>query len=148
MQCPYCQNEETKVNDSRDSEGITKRRRECLKCEKRFNTYERVEIDLNVIKKDGRKEKFNIEKLKKGLTKALEKRLFTKEQIEDITREIEAKVYRISKGEDISSIKVGEIVMDKLKKTDKIAYIRFASVYREFTDIEDFKKELQSLIKK
>lgn len=147
MQCPYCQNEETKVNDKRDSEGMTRRRRECLKCGKRFTTYERVEMDLSVIKKDGRREKFNPEKIKHGLNKAFEKRPFTSDQIEEIAGEIEAKIYRVAKDEDIQTTKIGEIIMDKLKKTDKIAYIRFASVYREFADIDDFKKELQDLKK-
>jgi len=145
MQCPYCQNEETKVNDSRDSEGITRRRRECLKCEKRFTTYERVELDLSVIKKDGRKEKFNVEKLKRGINKALEKCPFTNDQIEEITGEIEAKIYRTAKDKDIPTTKIGEIIMDKLKKVDQIAYIRFASVCKEFKDIEDFKKEIKDL---
>lgn len=145
MQCPYCQNEETKVNDSRDSEGITRRRRECLKCEKRFTTYERVELDLSVIKKDNRKEKFNVEKLKRGIIKALEKRPFTGEQIEEIIGEIEAKIYRTAKDKDIPTTKIGEIIMDKLKKIDQIAYIRFASVCKEFADIEDLKKEIKEL---
>ena len=136
MQCPYCQNEETKVNDSRDSEGITRRRRECLKCEKRFTTYERVELDLSVIKKDGSKEKFNVEKLKRGIIKALEKRPFTSEQTEEIIGEVEAKIYRTAKDKDIPTIKIGEIIMDKLKKIDQIAYIRFASVCKEFADIK------------
>ena len=147
MQCPYCQNDETKVNDSRDSEGITRRRRECLKCEKRFTTYERVEIDLSVVKKDGRKEKFSIEKLKRGITKALEKRPFTTEQIEEIIGEVEAKIYRMAKDKDIPTTKIGEIIMDKLKKIDQIAYIRFASVCKEFADIDDLKKEIQELKK-
>jgi transcriptional repressor NrdR len=147
MQCPYCQNEETKVNDSRDSEGITRRRRECLKCEKRFTTYERVEIDLSVVKKDGRKERFSIEKLKRGITKALEKRPFTTDQIEEIIGEVEAKIYRTAKDKDIPTTKIGEIIMDKLKKIDQIAYIRFASVCKEFADIDDLKKEIQELKK-
>jgi len=145
MQCPYCQNEETKVNDSRDSEGITRRRRECLKCEKRFTTYERVELDLSVIKKDGSKEKFNVEKLKRGIIKALEKRPFTSEQTEEIIGEVEAKIYRTAKDKDIPTTKIGEIIMDKLKKIDQIAYIRFASVCKEFADIEDLKKEIKEL---
>ena len=147
MQCPYCQNEETKVNDKRDSEGITRRRRECLKCEKRFTTYERVEIDLSVVKKDGRREKFNREKIKHGLLKAFQKRPLTEEQVDDVASEIEAKIYRTAKDKDITSEKIGEIIMDKLKKIDQIAYLRFASVYKEFADIDDFKKELQDLKK-
>jgi transcriptional repressor NrdR len=145
MICPYCNNEETKVIDKRDIEGETKRRRECLKCEERFTTYERVELDLNVVKKDGKREKFNRDKLKKGVEKALEKRPFTSEQKEDIVTEIETKINRSAKDKEIKSSQIGEIVMTKLKKHDKIAYIRFASVYREFTDLEDFKTELKKL---
>ena len=145
MQCPYCQNEETKVTDKRDSEGVTRRRRECLKCEKRFTTYEKVELDLNVIKKDGKREKFDLDKLKRGVNKSLEKRPITSEQIDELVGEIEAKIYRTAKDKDVPSHKIGEIIMDKLKKTDKVAYIRFASVYREFADLEDFKKELKEL---
>ena len=104
-------------------------------------------MDLSVIKKDGRREKFNPEKIKRGLDKAFEKRPFTTDQIEKIAGEIEAKIYRVAKDEDIKTTKIGEIIMDKLKKTDKIAYIRFASVYREFADIEDFKKEIKELKK-
>jgi transcriptional repressor NrdR len=145
MQCSYCQYKETKVIDKRDSEGITRRRRECLKCGKRFTTYEKVELDLNVLKKDGRREKFSIEKLRKGVDKALEKRAVTSEEVDRLVGEIEAKIYRVVKGKDIESSKIGEIVMEKLKKVDKVAYIRFASVYREFTDLDDFKRELRAL---
>ena len=145
MICPYCNNEETKVIDKRDIEGETKRRRECLKCEERFTTYERVELDLNVVKKDGKREKFNRDKLKKGVEKALEKRPFTSEQKEDIVTEIETKINRSAKDKEIKSSQIGEIVMNKLKKHDKIAYIRFASVYREFADLEDFKREIKEL---
>jgi len=145
MKCPYCNSEDTKVTDKRDSGSVTRRRRECLKCEKRFTTYERVELDLSVIKKDGRREKFNRDKLHEGVAKNLEKRPFTSEQIDEIVDDITAKVYRVAKDKDISSPKVGEIVMDKLKKVDKVAYIRFAAVYRDFADIEEFKEELKKL---
>ncbi|MBP7708245.1 transcriptional repressor NrdR [Candidatus Pacearchaeota archaeon] len=145
MQCPYCQHEETKVTDKRDSEGVTRRRRECLKCEKRFTTYEKVELDLNVLKKDGRREKFSVEKLRRGIDKALEKRPVTSEKIDELVGEVEARIYRIAKDKDIDSNKIGEIIMEKLKKVDKVAYIRFASVYREFSDLEDFKNELKEL---
>lgn len=145
MQCPYCQNEDTKVIDKRDSEGVTRRRRECLKCEKRFTTYEKVELDLNVLKKDGKREKFNVEKLRKGIDKAFEKRPLTSDQIDSFVGEVEAKIYRVAKDKDIETKKIGEIIMNQLKKIDKIAYIRFASVYREFADLDDFKKELKDL---
>jgi len=145
MRCPYCNGEETKVTDKRDAGPVTRRRRECLKCEKRFTTYERVELDLSVTKKDGRREKFSRDKLHEGVAKNLEKRPFTSEQIDEIVDDIEANVYRVAKDKDIPSPKVGEIVMNKLKKVDKVAYIRFAAVYRDFADIEEFKDELKKL---
>jgi len=145
MRCPYCNYPETKVTDKRDSGSLSRRRRECIKCAKRFTTYERVEMDLNVIKKDGRREKFSREKLFKGIAKSLEKRPFTSEQIEEIVDDVEARIYRIAKDKDIKGSKIGEIVMAKLEKVDKVAYIRFASVYREFKSIDEFKKELKKL---
>lgn len=145
MLCPYCNNPDTKVTDKRDCESITRRRRECLKCGKRFTTYERVELDLNVIKKDGRREKFSRRKLFEGVAKNLEKRPFTSEQIENIVSEMEATIYRTAKDKDIKSSKIGEIVISKLKKVDKVAYIRFAAVYRDFEDVNDFKEEIKKL---
>ena len=145
MLCPYCTAAETKVTDKRDSGSVARRRRECLKCGKRFTTYERVELDLNVIKKDGRKEKFSRDKLFEGIDKNLQKRPFTSEQIEQIVNDVEAKVYRIAKDRDIKSSKVGELVMNKLRRVDKVAYIRFAAVYRDFEDIEEFKEEISKL---
>ena len=145
MICPYCQNAETKVTDKRDAESITRRRRECLKCGKRFTTYERVELDLYVIKKDGRREKFLREKVFEGVEKNLQKRPFTSEQIDSIVDDIVANIYRVAKDKDIRSSKIGEIVMAKLKKVDKIAYIRFAAVYRDFEDVDDFKEEIKKL---
>jgi transcriptional repressor NrdR len=145
MKCPYCNCNETKVTNKRDSEELSRRRRECLKCKKRFTTYERVEFDLNVIKKDGKREQFNRGKIYEGICKSLEKRPFTGIQIEEIINDVEAKIHRISKDKDIFSSKIGEIVMAKLKKIDNVAYIRFASVYRDFADIDDFKKELGEL---
>ena len=145
MICPYCNNTETKVTDKRDSNEITRRRRECLKCEKRFTTYERVELDLSVIKKDGKREEFDRDKLHKGIMKALEKRSFSSEDIDKVVSEIESKVYRLAKDKDIKSSKIGEIVMDRLKKVDKVAYIRFASVYKDFQDVESFEEEAKKL---
>jgi transcriptional repressor NrdR len=147
MRCPYCGSEELKVLDKRTSdEKSIWRRRECLKCEKRFTTYERVEsADLIVIKKDGtRRERFDRNKVKSGIVKACEKRPVTNEAIEKIVDEIEAEL----RGEDsieIPSRRIGELVMKKLKRMDKVAYIRFASVYREFEDIESFRDELKKL---
>ncbi len=145
MLCPYCNASETKVTDKRDSGGETRRRRECLRCSKRFTTYERVELDLNVIKKDGKREKFSRCKLHEGIAKNLEKRPFSSAEIDDVVNDVEAQVYRIAKDKDIPSSKIGEIVMRKLKKIDKVAYIRFAAVYRDFADIEDFRNELKNL---
>jgi len=145
MRCPYCSNEETKVTDKRDNEGISRRRRECLKCEKRFTTYERFELDLAVIKKDGSREKFNRDKLFSGIEKNLEKRPFTSEQVDEILNDVEAKIYRSAKNKDIKSSKIGQIVMEKLKRVDKVAYIRFAAVYREFADLDDFKDEIKKI---
>lgn len=145
MLCPYCNTTETKVTDKRDNGSVTRRRRECLKCKKRFTTYERVELDLNVIKKDGRHEKFLRDKLFDGVAKNLQKRPFTGAEVEEIVDDIEANVYRVAKDKDIKSSKIGEIVMSKLKRVDKVAYIRFAAVYRDFADIDEFKDELKKL---
>src|SRR3989338_582034 len=149
MKCPYCQNTETKVTDKRDAEevNLTRRRRECLKCEKRFTTYEKIETsNILVIKKDGRKEQYSRDKIKKGLKKACEKRPVTDERIEAEIDAIEMQLLKNEKGE-ISSKDVGELAIKALKKLDKIAYIRFASVYREFADLEDFNEELKKLLK-
>jgi len=145
MLCPYCRANETKVTDKRDSGSVARRRRECLKCGKRFTTYERVELDLNVIKKDGRREKFNRDKLLLGISKNLEKRPFTSAQIDKIVDDVAARVYRVAKDKDIKSSRIGDMVMDKLKKVDKVAYIRFAAVYRDFADIDEFRDELKKL---
>lgn len=144
MLCPYCSHQETKVIDKRDSGSITKRRRECLKCERRFNTHEHVEhASMRVIKKDGRREDFDREKLRRGIQRACEKRPVTSEHIETMITMIEEKLRK--KGGDVSTELIGEMVARELKKADKVAYIRFASVYRDFTDISDFKKELRGL---
>jgi len=143
MRCPYCNCLQTKVTDKRDSEGVTRRRRECLKCGQRFTTYERVELELKVVKKDGRREVFESNKLKRGVERALEKRPISEEEIVELMDEIEARINNAAKLKEIKSSKIGEIVMAKLKKIDKVAYIRYASVYREFADIDDFKKELK-----
>ena len=147
MLCPYCLNEESKVIDKRDGGGITKRRRECLKCGKRFNTREAVErAELRVIKKDGRREEFDDGKIKRGILKACEKRPVSDEVIKKMIIRVEEKVRR--KGDDIKTSYIGELVAKELKKVDKVAYIRFASVYKDFADIGDFKKEIKGLISK
>jgi transcriptional repressor NrdR len=150
MKCPFCFHKETKVSDKRETEDfdVIRRRRECLKCKKRFTTYERVEdLGLIVIKKDGRRESFDAEKLKRGILKACEKRPVAYEQIDEIVNKIEAELRKL-KSKEIPSSVIGEKVILKLKKLDKIAYIRFASVYRSFADVTDFEKELKDLIKK
>ena len=150
MRCPYCHHAETKVLDSREVEesDAIRRRRECEKCEKRFTTYERAELmDLVVIKKDGRRERFDRNKLKGGIMKACEKRPIGVSTINRMTDDIE-RVLRNQESHEVRSSLVGELVMKHLKKVDKVAYIRFASVYRSFTDLESFEKELHRLLEK
>ena len=150
MKCPYCGYSETKVLDSReaDDNATTRRRRECLKCEKRFTTFERVEMtDLVIIKKDGRREKFSREKIFSGIQKACQKRPVPQERIASAVNDIEHELKTMDSTE-ISSTVVGELVMKKLKALDKVAYIRFASIYKEFEDLETFQSELKKLMKK
>lgn len=144
MHCPFC-GSETKVTNKRESGNETRRRRECLKCKKRFTTYEKLEItDIRVIKKDGTRQTFDLEKIKKGILRACEKRPISLEQIDQVVHEIESKISGSNKKE-IKAETIGEIVMKALKKLDKVAYIRFASVYRDFKDIGDFKREIKEL---
>jgi transcriptional repressor NrdR len=143
MICPYCSHLESRVTNKRNVEKVVRRRRECLDCKRRFTTYERPEIGLVVIKKDGRRENFDREKLKLGMIKACEKRSISREQIEKSADKIEEMLRR--KGGEVRSKLIGEIVMKALKKIDKVAYIRFASVYKEFKDISDFKSELKEI---
>lgn len=143
MHCPYCSYIKSKVTNKRKSPKGIRRRRECLKCRKRFTTYEKVsKCIFYIIKKDKKREQFDREKLEKGIEKAFEKRPVPKEKIEKIIDEIEEKLRKKGKKEIPSSV-VGEMVMKKIKNLDKIAYIRFASVYRDFQDVKDFKKELK-----
>jgi len=146
MECPYCKNSETKVTDSRDTGTYTiRRRRECLKCNKRFTTYESIEMTpIYVIKKDGRREKFDRNKIKNGIMKALEKRPVGHDKIEEMLDSIEEKIRRTGK-EEIESKTIGEYVIDILKETDHVAYIRFASVYRSFADVSSFETEIKNL---
>jgi transcriptional repressor NrdR len=145
MRCIFCSGE-TKVTDKRDSEGETRRRRECLKCKKRFTTYERSEEpNFIVIKKDGRREPFSRDKLKNGIMRACEKRPIKTDEVDQVINEIERKMRDKIKGKEIDSRLIGEMVMKELKRLDKVAYIRFASVYRDFHDISDFKKEIKEL---
>lgn len=145
MKCPFCQATESKVIDKRDTENVIRRRRECLKCQKRFTTHEAIEdISVMVIKKDNTRCIFDKSKVRLGIAKSCEKRPVSSEEIDNMTDKVEAKIK--SKGlKEIESKKIGQEIMRELKKKDKIAYIRFASVYREFADIEDFKSVLNKL---
>tara|TARA_Y100000310_G_C20602280_1_gene773684 strand:- start:964 stop:1401 length:438 start_codon:yes stop_codon:yes gene_type:complete len=144
MLCPYCLSQETKVVDKRDFQDITRRRRECLKCSRRFNTHEKVEkVDLRVIKKDGSRESFDLGKIKGGIVRACEKRPISTENINKMLTNIEGRIRK--KGADIETNLIGDLVSRELKKSDKVAYIRFASVYRDFEDVDDFKREIKGL---
>ncbi len=150
MKCPVCNYQETKVVDSREgSDGITiRRRRECLKCGFRFSTYEQVELlDVTVIKRDGRKEAYAREKLENGLKKAFEKRPISDEDFRILVNKIERNIQARKKSE-ITSEEIGELVTKELKKKDPVAYLRFASVYRAFKDLETFQREINSVFKK
>ena len=148
MRCPFCKRDDSKVLDSRESaEGtVTRRRRECLGCHKRFTTYERVEELMPlVVKKDGRREPYDREKLISGLQKAVEKRPVSMEQLDSLVAEVEARI--LERGEkEVPSSLVGEEVMRRLRTLDQVAYVRFASVYRSFRDIEEFMDELKGLL--
>lgn len=143
MKCAFCGHEDTRVTDKRDGEEITRRRRQCLSCSRRFTTYERPEVNVMVAKKDGRRERFDRQKLLTGMLKACEKRPVSQETIEKAVNDIEAELR--SHGTEIPSRAIGELVMEKLKAIDKVAYIRFASVYRAFSDISAFEKEVKLL---
>ena len=148
MRCPYCDYLESKVIDSRpiDDGSSIRRRRECLRCEKRFTTYEQIEsVPLVIIKKDGKRQTYNRQKLLNGILRACEKTPVSFGQIENVVLEIES-VLNSSLDREISSTQIGELVMDKLKKINDIAYVRFASVYREFRDVNSFMEELSTLI--
>lgn len=147
MKCPYCNNPDTKVVDSRptDDNVSIRRRRSCLKCNKRFTTYERYEeVPLIVIKKDDTREPFNRKKIFNGMLRSCEKRPVSVDSIDKATDEIERDLNNLNQRE-VSSTVIGEMVMDKLKELDKVAYVRFASVYREFQDVSGFYDELENL---
>ena len=149
MKCPFCGHMEDKVVDSRESrEGdAIRRRRECLKCERRFTSYERIdEIPYMVIKKDGRREPFNRDKVMAGLLRACEKRPIPTTRLEAIVNAVEAYV-QTSPERERSTSKIGEMIMRRLKDLDKVAYVRFASVYLEFQDVSEFMDELKGLIR-
>lgn len=147
MICPFCDHSDTKVVDKRESDATsTRRRRECLGCHQRFTTYERVEqLDLLVCKHDGRRESFNPEKLKNGIMLAVKKRPVTPEQVDAMAESIEAELRGIKRRE-IPADLIGALVMENLKAVDHVAYIRFASVCRGYTDVESFSREVSELL--
>lgn len=150
MKCPFCGCEDSRVIDSRSvEEGASiRRRRECPRCGRRFTTYEKYEqIPLLVIKRDGRREMFDSKKILAGLLRAFEKRPFTYEQIQSLTNQIENEI-RASGENEVKSTKIGEVVMAHLEKIDQIAYVRFASVYRQFADVNSFMQEIQNMLDK
>lgn len=141
MKCPYCGHNDSRVIDSRNVNEAIRRRRECLGCGSRFTTYERLQATaLLVIKRNGQREEFSREKLIAGIRKACAKRPVSQETIEQMVDDIEAQLHRLGKGEVATSI-IGDMVMERLRQLDGVAYIRFASVYRAFTDIEEMKEE-------
>ena len=146
MKCPFCSYPDTKVVDSRDTEDflVTRRRRECEKCGERFTTYERIELNITVVKRDGSFQNWSRDKVIRGIMKACEKRKVSRADIERIVDEIEQELRKSGKRE-ISSQAIGDRVIEKLKELDKVAYIRFASVYKQFEDIESFERELREL---
>lgn len=149
MKCPICYFPDTKVVDSRAAtDGLSiRRRRECLKCGFRFSTYEEIEIlELMVVKRNGAKESYDREKMVKGLKKSLEKRPITDDKFKILVHSIERDIQRLKKNE-VTSSQIGQIIMKHLKKADQIAYIRFASVYESFKDAQEFRKEINKLLK-
>lgn len=149
MTCPFCGHPQDKVVDSRESkEGdVIRRRRECLACERRFTTYERIdEIPYMVVKKDGRREKFDRQKVLAGLLKACEKRPVAMGKLAELVDEVEGRLAE-SADRELSTAEIGELLMERLRNLDKIAYVRFASVYRDFQDEEAFFQELKTLIR-
>ncbi len=148
MNCPKCLNVDTKVVDSRPVEELAaiRRRRECEKCEFRFSTYEQIEIlDLKVLKRDGVRQNYSREKLERGLRRAFEKREHTDQTFKKIVSSVEQEIQKKAVSGEITSNTIGEIVMKAIRKVDKVAYIRFASVYRQFEDIEEFKEAILKL---
>ncbi len=148
MHCPNCENSDTKVVDSRPVEdgSAIRRRRECEKCGFRFSTYEEIEIlDLSVIKRDGTKQPYSREKLERGIQRAFEKREHTDQTFKKIISGVEQEIQKKAKDGEIPSSEIGEILMKKIKKIDKVAYIRFASVYRQFEDVDEFKEAVEKL---
>lgn len=148
MKCPFCGHDDSKVLESRHTEeGSIRRRRECVACGKRFNTYERLEVPpLIVVKKDGRREAFDRDKLLSGVLRSCEKRPVALAQVEALVGEVEREL-RSSLDKEVPSVLIGESVMERLRSLDGVAYVRFASVYREFKDVNEFREQLEQLLK-
>ncbi|HZX68645.1 MAG TPA: transcriptional regulator NrdR [Candidatus Elarobacter sp.] len=146
--CPHCRKNETRVVDSRDDDNSVRRRRECLGCKHRFTTYERMEAPrLFVVKKDGRREQYNRDKVLSGLRRACEKRPVSEAQMEEVVAAIERELF--ARGEsEVTGKLIGEKLMEALKSVDEVAYVRFASVYRDFRDVASFRAELEGLLAK
>lgn len=150
MRCFYCGNMESRVVDSRSTEdgAAIRRRRECLNCGKRFTTYEKIEsVPIIVVKKDGSRQPYDREKLQRGIMNACASRPVSINMVDKLLDEVEASVYN-SLEREVSSVKIGEMVMDRLRQIDEVSYVRFASVYKQFKDIDTFKAELEKLVEK
>jgi len=150
MRCPFCGHKEDKVVDSRSTqeESAIRRRRECLKCGKRFTTYEYIEeVSLMVVKKDGRREAFDRKKILSGVIRACEKRPIAMEKMEDVVTQVERAIQK-KYDREVPTSKIGELVMERLKFIDDVAYVRFASVYRQFKDVGQFMVELKDILNK
>lgn len=146
MKCPYCSAEDTKVIDSRPADNSIRRRRQCEACGRRFTTYEKLEtIPLMVIKKDNTREPYNRAKIEAGIIQSCHKRPVSAQQISSLIDEVENSVFNLNTSE-VPTTTIGELVMDKLKELDQVAYVRFASVYREFKDVNTFMEELKKLL--
>ena len=146
VKCAYCDFKDTRVIDKRESKDLrlTRRRRECLKCARRFTTYEKAELsDFYIIKKDGKREKFDREKLERGVKRAFEKRPIAHEEVKKMIDNVETNLRK--RGKEVKSSIAGELLMKRIEKLDKIAYVRFASVYKDFKDVKDFKEEIKKL---
>lgn len=150
MKCPFCGAEDTKVVDSRpsDDNSSIRRRRQCEICNRRFTTYEKVETyPLMVVKKDNNREAYDREKLEGGIIRACHKRPVSRKQIDELVDAIESSIFNNNDNQEVRSSEIGELAMDKLKDLDEVAYVRFASVYREFKDVDSFAQELTNLLK-
>jgi transcriptional repressor NrdR len=147
MKCPYCGSTASKVVDKRDNneEGTTRRRRQCLRCGRRYTTYEKIEkVDISIIKKDSSLERFSCEKLKKGILKAIDQKKISEEDIDDFCEGVERKV--LTSPQPLTSTEIGSMVLVWLRTKDPLAYMRFASIYKNFESIKDFKEELNNII--